>query len=170
VNVTRFIAVVNEFERPPSQILRGLETVLLVDDDEMVRGLAQIVLETHRHTVLPARNAEEAMELAHDHAGVIDVIMTDMVMPGMAGSDLAERLRQLRPGLRVIVTSGYAGRGQDFIESLGSRAVFLHKPYTPNMLTRKIREVLDSSGDRCACQTESGSLSFSTRLASFLYA
>ena len=129
-----------------SPLLRGSETVLLVEDDEMVRGLAQVVLESQHYTVLPARNAEEAMELAQDHAAHIDVVMTDMVMPGMGGPDLVERLREVRPGLRVIVTSGYAGRGQEFIESLGPQAAFLQKPYTPDMLTRKIREVLDASG------------------------
>jgi PAS domain S-box-containing protein len=129
----------------PSHVLRGSETVLLVEDDEMVRGLAQIVLESHRYTVMPARNADEALELAQDHGGVIDLVMTDMVMPGMGGSVLAERLRQLRPGIKVIVTSGYAGRGQEFIESLGSQAAFLQKPYTPETLTKKVRDVLDSN-------------------------
>lgn len=129
-----------------SPLFRGSETVLLVEDDEMVRGLAQVVLEAQHYTVLPARNAEEAIEVARRHAKVIDVVMTDTVMPGMGGPDLAERLMQLRPGLRVIVTSGYAGRGQEFIQSLGSQAAFLQKPYTPDMLTRKVREVLDSSG------------------------
>lgn len=129
-----------------SPILRGSETVLLVEDDEMVRGLAQIVLESHRYTVMPARNADEAIELAQDHGGVIDLVMTDMVMPGIGGTVLAERLRQLRPGIKVIVTSGYAGRGQEFIESLGSQAAFLQKPYTPETLTRKVRDVLDSTG------------------------
>ena len=117
--------------------------MLLVEDDEMVRGLAQTILESHRYTVMPARNAEEAIELAQHHGGVIDLVMTDMVMPGMGGSVLAERLRQLRPGIKVIVTSGYAGRGQEFIESLGSQAAFLQKPYTPETLMKKVRDVLD---------------------------
>lgn len=75
--------------------------------------------------------------------GVIDLVMTDLVMPGMGGLVLAERLRQLRPGIKVIVTSGYAGRGQEFIESLGSQAAFLQKPYTPESLMKKVRDVLD---------------------------
>ena len=66
-------------------------------------------------------------------------------MPGIGGTVLAERLRQLRPGIKVIVTSGYAGRGQEFIESLGSQAAFLQKPYTPETLTRKVRDMLDST-------------------------
>ncbi|HEX2055757.1 MAG TPA: response regulator [Nitrospiraceae bacterium] len=131
---------------PAPPPVRGSETVLLVEDDDMVRRLAQVILESHHYRVLPARNADEAIDLAGDHAEEIDVVMTDMVMPGMGGPDLAERLRQLRPGLRVIVTSGYAGRGQELIESLGSQTAFLQKPYTPDMLIRKIREVLDASG------------------------
>jgi CheY-like chemotaxis protein len=129
-----------------AEILRGSETVLLVEDDEMVRGLAQLVLEADRYTVLPARNADEALETARHHAGTIDAVITDMVMPGMGGSNLVEQLRRLRPGLRVVLTSGYAGRGQELIESLGAQAGFLPKPYTPDMLTRILREVLDSSG------------------------
>ena len=127
-------------------LLRGSETVLLVEDDEMVLVLAQVVLEAQHYRVLPARNAEQAIELVRHHAQEIDVVLTDTVMPGMGGPALAERLLQLRPGLRVIVTSGYAGRGQEFIQSLGSQAAFLQKPYTPDMLTKKLREVLDSSG------------------------
>jgi PAS domain S-box-containing protein len=141
-------------DRPPDPqsksialpLSRGSETVLLVEDDEMVRGLAQVVLEAQHYTVLAARNAEEAMDLAQDHEQHIDVVITDTVMPGMGGPDLAQRLLQIRPGLRVILTSGYAGRGQEFIQSLGSQAAFLQKPYTPDMLTRKMREILDSSG------------------------
>lgn len=129
-----------------SPLLRGSETVLLVEDDEMVLVLAQVVLEAQRYRVLPARNAEQAIELVRHHAQEIDVVLTDTVMPGMGGPALAERLLQLRPGLRVIVTSGYAGRGQEFIQSLGSQAAFLQKPYTPDMLTKKLREVLGSSG------------------------
>lgn len=129
-----------------SPLLRGSETVLLVEDDEMVLVLAQAVLEAQHYKVLPARNAEQAIEIVRHHAQDIDVVLTDTVMPGMGGPALAERLLQLRPGLRVIVTSGYAGRGQEFIQSLGSQAAFLQKPYTPDMLTKKLREVLDSSG------------------------
>jgi CheY-like chemotaxis protein len=141
-------------DRPPDSLsksavpplLRGSETVLLVEDDELVRGLAQVVLEGQHYTVLPTRNAEEAIELAMDRGQHIDVVITDTVMPGMGGPDLAQRLMQIRPGLRVILTSGYAGRGQEFIESLGPQAAFLQKPYTPDMLTRKMREILNSSG------------------------
>jgi len=147
-------------DRPPdlhskpvaSPLLRGSETVLLVEDDEMVLVLAQVVLEAQHYRVLPARNAEQAIELVRHHAEDIDVVLTDTVMPGMGGPALAERLLQLRPGLRVIVTSGYAGRGQEFIQSLGSQAAFLQKPYTPDMLTKKIREVLDSSGSSLPMQ------------------
>jgi len=147
-------------DRPPdlhskpvaSPLLRGSETVLLVEDDAMVLVLAQVVLEAQHYRVLPARNAEQAIELVRHHAEDIDVVLTDTVMPGMGGPALAERLLQLRPGLRVIVTSGYAGRGQEFIQSLGSQAAFLQKPYTPDMLTKKIREVLDSSGSSLPMQ------------------
>jgi two-component system cell cycle sensor histidine kinase/response regulator CckA len=154
-NGTTFTIYLPQFgDRPPdpqskpvaSSLLRGSETVLLVEDDEMVLVLAQVVLEAQHYRVLSARNAEQAIELVRHHAQDIDVVLTDTVMPGMGGPALAERLLQLRPGLRVIMTSGYAGRGQEFIQSLGSQAAFLQKPYTPDMLTKKLREVLDSSG------------------------
>ena len=127
-----------------SSTRRGAETILLVEDDDMVRGLAQTVLEHQDYNVLPARNAEEAFALAQHTARPIDVVMTDMMLPGMDGSELAGRLQQDRPGMRVIVTSGYANRGQEFIGTLGSHATFLQKPYTPETLTKKVREVLDA--------------------------
>jgi PAS domain S-box-containing protein len=126
---------------------RGTETVLLVEDEDEVRLLVSGVLEQHGYAVLPARRPEDAIALCASHRGSIDLLLTDAVLPQMSGRALAEQAGRMRPDLRVLLMSGYK---EDAIEGSGPSehgAAFLRKPFTPGVLTRKLREVLDA-GER----------------------
>ncbi|WHZ25154.1 MAG: hypothetical protein OJF47_004266 [Nitrospira sp.] len=123
---------------------QGTETILLVEDDEMVHSLAHTVLAAQQYAVMSARNAQEALSIARTHAGHIALLVTDMVMPGMTGSQLAIQMKRLRPDIKIIMTSGYADREKEFLASFGPTAAFLQKPYTPDSLTSKVREILDA--------------------------
>jgi CheY-like chemotaxis protein len=121
----------------------GKETVLLVEDEDMVRGLSRCVLGMHGYTVLEARHGVDAVEVAARHAGPIHLLLTDMVMPQMGGSQLADRLAVTRPEMKVLFTSGYVENAAIRRDLLEPRAAFLPKPFTPDALARKVREVLD---------------------------
>jgi PAS domain S-box-containing protein len=123
---------------------RGSETVLIVEDEGAVRSLVRGVLEENGYTVLEAGGGEEALVISARHAGRIDLILTDVVMPHMSGRELAERLASLRPEAKVLYMSGYT---DDAIVRHGALAVgtaYLQKPFTPSALVCKIREVLDT--------------------------
>jgi PAS domain S-box-containing protein len=126
------------------QQLRGSETVLLVEDEDAVRESEREYLEQHGYTVLAAPNGPAALELAASCGRDIQLLVTDVVMPKMSGSELGEQLVAQRPGLKVLYVSGYAETTvmQHGLAELGSR--FLHKPFTLKALTAKIREVLDT--------------------------
>jgi len=128
---------------PPSST-RGDETILLVEDQEEVRRLAQRVLEARGYTVIPAANGEDALRVAQRHAGGIALLLTDVVMPGMSGKDLQYRLEQQRPGVRVLYLSGYTDESVVHHGVLEPGVAFLQKPFTAEVLTRKVREVLDT--------------------------
>jgi CheY-like chemotaxis protein len=122
----------------------GTETILLAEDEEQVRELIAKTLRLEGYTVLEARNGIEAIGLAHEH-GKIDLLLTDVVMPGLNGRELWERLSSERPGLRALFTSGYPA---DTVLRHGiaeGRVAYIEKPYLPSELTLKIREVLDAS-------------------------
>ena len=121
----------------------GTETVLLVEDEPAVRSLARAVLERRGYTVLVAENGAAALDLVTRDPRPIHVLLTDLVMPGMNGRDLAARVMALRPGVRVVFMSGYAaGVATDFGEDPAFG--FLAKPFTEHALSGKIREVLDA--------------------------
>jgi signal transduction histidine kinase len=120
---------------------RGTETVLLVEDADPVRELAAAILRPLGYTVLEAPNATAAMGVVQAHEGALNLLITDVVMPGMNGPRLAERLTAVRPDMRVLYVSGYAEDALD----LRGRGAFLAKPYTSTGLARKVREVLDST-------------------------
>jgi CheY-like chemotaxis protein len=122
--------------------LRGTETILLVEDEEIVRALGQDILQRHGYTILVARNALEALQLAEKHQGPIHLLFTDMMMPGLSGPELAERLAFIRTDTKVLYTSGYLDRVRSQLHSKTLSTAFLQKPYTPETLTHKIREVL----------------------------
>jgi two-component system cell cycle sensor histidine kinase/response regulator CckA len=121
---------------------RGTETVLLVEDDDLVRKAARRILETDGYQVLEAGNGAEALAVAEQHGGTIDLLLTDVVMPRMNGRDLATALRLCRPRVKVIYVSGYAG-GLIDSEDPGERRAHLRKPFSPAALLGKVREQLD---------------------------
>jgi two-component system, cell cycle sensor histidine kinase and response regulator CckA len=123
---------------------RGTETILLVEDEPMVRGIAVEVLRSQGYTVLEAENGVEALTLAMAHTENIHLLLTDVVMPQMSGRLLAERLLEVRPNLKVIFVSGYTHNTIVHHGVLDEGIAFLQKPYTPAMLARKVREVLDN--------------------------
>jgi hypothetical protein len=123
----------------------GTETVLLVDDNDAVRAIASRALRRYGYTVLEARNAEDALQLAATHAGPLHLLLTDVVMPGMSGQILARRLAEEHPGLKLIYMSGYAENAISRYGILEAGANLLQKPFTPKALGRIVRTVLDTS-------------------------
>ncbi len=129
----------------PAVSTRGSETVLLVEDDAQVRTLVSTTLRKNGYRVLEAGNGTEALALAEQHGGVIDILLSDVVMPGMGGRQLWERLVPRRPKTKVLFMSGYTS---DAIVHHGvqkSELAFIAKPIVPRALLLKLRQVLDSS-------------------------
>jgi len=131
-------------ELPPSQVqFHGSETVLIVEDDDAVRSLAGSILRTHGYNVLDASDPAAALRVCDDYTGKIDLVLTDLVMPRMNGTEFAQRIRSLRPGVRVLFTSGYS---KDAVHRSGaavSEETFVQKPYSTDSLMRKVRAALD---------------------------
>jgi two-component system cell cycle sensor histidine kinase/response regulator CckA len=122
---------------------RGSEVVLLVEDEIGVRELAREYLEMSGYTVIVAPDGHTAIELAAMHAGTINLLMTDMVMPGIGGRELAERVIAVRPDIKILYMSGYTDQAVVHQGILGSDAPLLQKPFTLAALTMKLREILD---------------------------
>lgn len=122
---------------------RGTETVLLAEDEPPVRAIARQVLERHGYTVLEAPSAESALDIATRYSGTIHLLLTDVIMPGMNGRELATRLAGIRPEARVIFMSGYTDDAVTRHGVLESGSTYLQKPFTPDAIARKVREVLD---------------------------
>jgi two-component system, cell cycle sensor histidine kinase and response regulator CckA len=123
----------------------GTETVLLVEDEAVVRDLLREVLETSGYALLEAHDGVYALELAASHPGTIDLLLTDVVMPKMSGRELAERFRAQRPGMKVLYTSGYTDGVIAESGVLEPGTEFLQKPFSFAELTQKVRSVLDST-------------------------
>ena len=128
----------------PVRALQGLETILLVEDEDAVRELARDVLRATGYTVLGAHHGNEALRICEQHAGLIHLMVTDVVMPEMSGRELADRLAVLHPGMKVLYMSGYTDNAVVHHGVLDPGTAFLQKPFTPPVLTRKVREVLDA--------------------------
>jgi signal transduction histidine kinase/ActR/RegA family two-component response regulator len=135
---------------------RGAETVLLVEDEDIVRSLAADALRMHGYTVLEAAHVGDALAICRHHDGRIDLVLTDVVMPELNGKELFERLLAIRADLKVLYMSGYAESGIVHDGMLDPGTAFLPKPFTPESLAAKIREVLEggrstrSDGPRAA--------------------
>ena len=119
---------------------RGHETILVVEDEASIRSLAREILEGQGYAVLEAPGADEALRRAAEHAGPIHLLLTDVVMPGKSGVDLARDLLGLRPGLRVVYMSGYADRA---VQADAPGVAFVQKPFDPTLLARRVRATLD---------------------------
>jgi two-component system cell cycle sensor histidine kinase/response regulator CckA len=116
------------------------KTVLLVDDEDSVRSIVVKILRRAKYAVIEAENGEAALKAAAAHAGAIDLVVTDMYMPGMRGPEVVEALSKVRPGLRALFMSGYAD--QDARTSVPAGANFLHKPFSGQDLTKAVEAVL----------------------------
>jgi CheY-like chemotaxis protein len=132
---------------PPSldAVVGGSETVLLVEDEAALRSLAQEILRDQGYRVMAAASGAEALEIARSHPSPIDLLVTDVVMPGMDGRELADRLLPLHPETRCLFMSGYT---DDAVVRRGVREEgmpFLQKPFTIDALALKVREVLDQT-------------------------
>lgn len=129
---------------PDAEPLHGRETILLVEDEPAVRGLVHETLRLHGYTVLEARHGIEALMTGAKHQGPIHLLLTDVVMPQMSGPEVAEKIQIVRPGIKVLYMSGYPDH-PIFEQGVISReASFLPKPFTPNVLAKKVRDILDS--------------------------
>jgi CheY-like chemotaxis protein len=124
-------------------MLYGNETVLLVEDEPSVRGLAARVLRNQGYEVLEAVNGDEALQIANRHKGKIDLLLTDVVMPQIGGKELYDQLKPMRADLKVLFTSGYTETAILHQGELPPGVAFLQKPFSPIFLTHKVREILD---------------------------
>jgi CheY-like chemotaxis protein len=133
----------NESLLPQMGPPRGTETILLAEDEAPVRGLAREVLQMLGYTVLEAASGDEALERCQQHTGPVHLLVTDVVMPGISGPELATRLVPLSSALKVLYLSGYTDDAVARHGILDPGMSLLHKPFTPEALARRVREVLD---------------------------
>ena len=131
-------------EQTPVDNPGGSETVLIVEDNDLLRNFAQKALRGYGYRVMDAENGEDALRVCKEHDGQIDLMITDVVMPKMGGREAAERLRPLYPQMKVIYMSGYTDNAIVHHGVLEPGLNFLEKPFTPEGLARKAREVLDA--------------------------
>jgi DNA-binding response OmpR family regulator len=128
---------------PRANVRRATETVLLVEDDVMVRAVAKRILTLQGYTVLETRDADGALEVCRRHHQTIHILLTDVVLPRINGGELAQQIRRLRPGIKVLLMSGYTDAAIISQGLLEPGTHFAEKPFTPSGLATKVREILD---------------------------
>ena len=136
----------------PVDVRRGAETLLVVEDEEDVRGLARDVLVESGYTVLVAATAEDAVRICEEHESPISLLLSDVVMPKVSGPQLAQRLVDLRPELHVLYMSGYTDEAIVHHGVLEPGTAFIEKPFTPEDLCGKVRDVLDAAAGLVAAR------------------
>ena len=134
-------------ERAVEPIARGIETILLVEDEPLVRRLAQRILEDCGYRVLAAANGPEALQIVKSYEGDIHLLLTDVIMPRMSGREVADRMASLRPNARMLFMSGHTEDAIVHHGVLEPQVAFLQKPFTPQVLASKVRSVLDQGTD-----------------------
>jgi DNA-binding response OmpR family regulator len=125
----------------------GSETILLVEDEDMVRALAKDILTMNGYKVLEAAHGNAALDLSRVYDGPIALMLTDVVMPSMNGHELYERLAPLRPGMKVLYMSGYAESGIVHDGAIDPGTAFIAKPFSPDALAARVRQILDRVGN-----------------------
>lgn len=133
-----------------SPLVKGSETILFAEDSESLREMGIEYLQSLGYAVLAAASGKEALQRAKDFEGTIHLLLTDVVMPELSGPELAEQIASVRPGIKVIFTSGYASETLAHRGSLDPTVAFIQKPYRPKALARRIREALDASATETA--------------------
>jgi DNA-binding NtrC family response regulator len=119
------------------------ETVLLLEDEDLVRSAVQRILKSRGYRVLATRTPEEARDACESHRGEIDLLLSDVVLPGVSGPDIAKELVSLRPNLKVVFMSGFTDHGIVRQGLLDPGVHFIQKPFAPAVLAKKVRAVLD---------------------------
>jgi len=140
------VEVIAPGKLPVDEPSRGSETILLVEDEDAVWRLVKKVLESRGYQVLETKGPNDALEVGERHKGHIHLLLTDVVMPQMGGRALAEHLALLHPETKVLYMSGYTDNAVVHHGLLDPGTALLQKPFTPDALARKVREVLDSVG------------------------
>ena len=136
-------SVTTDAERLPLAAMGGHETLLLVEDEPAIRSLAGDILRQHGYKVLEARHGLEALLAGSQYLGTIQLLITDVIMPQMSGNEVADRMTRERPDLKVLYISGYTDDAIVHHGIVQEGMAFLQKPFTPEALVRKVREVLD---------------------------
>lgn len=134
-----------ESGNPDLSDLKGSETILLVEDDEAVRSVTRRALNRFGYSVIAADGGREAVKVAAEYPDEIHLLLTDIMMPGMNGVEVAERIIELYPEIRVFYMSGYADNDLVRQGLLKPGARFLQKPFTPHELAERVRAILDGS-------------------------
>jgi two-component system, cell cycle sensor histidine kinase and response regulator CckA len=145
VYLPRFEEGAEEFKRKPEaqDALQGTETILLAEDEDVVRKLSGRVLTMYGYQVLEAANGEAALRICERYEKPIHLLISDVIMPGMNGCDLADQLRHLRPTMKMLLMSGYTNNAIIHQRIFDEGINFIQKPFAPNALAQKVREVLD---------------------------
>jgi two-component system cell cycle sensor histidine kinase/response regulator CckA len=157
-----YLPLVNESAQPirqketDSANYRGSETILLAEDSDSLREMAKEYLESVGYRVIESASGKDALERAKAFEGIIHLLLTDIVMPEMSGPELAAQIAALRPGIRIIFTSGYTDDAIARQGILDPAVAFIQKPYRPKALARKIREVLAANPTKPSNETDTG--------------
>ena len=128
-----------------ADVQKGTETILLVDDQDAVLGVGKAMLETLGYMVLPARSGEDAIEIYKENTGRVDLVILDMIMPGMSGAETYTVLREMDLRVKVILSSGYSMNDQALSIMKQGCNGFIQKPFNVSDLSKKVREVLEDN-------------------------